>query len=257
MAECRELEPWLAPYVDGEISPEDADRVRAHLANCPGCRRSVAGERAARGALQACKERLVASAPPSLHKRCAACVCPVTPRLAGLVQGRFAQRRWMPLSFAASILLAVAAVFFIGLNGSVEALAAQLALDHVKCFQFAADHGEVDAKAAGAAWTRSYSWLLQVPKSEPVEQLELIGLRRCLSTQGLSAHIMYKWRGHPLSMYVLNSQPRSAEPVERSVSSLGQDAIIWTDAGRTYAVVSRGPRSDLERIAGYMRASTR
>jgi anti-sigma factor RsiW len=68
---------------------------------------------------------------------------------------------------------------------------------------------------------------------------------------------MYKWRGHPLSMYVLNSQPRSAEPVERSVSRLGQDAIIWTDAGRTYAVVSRGPRSDLERIAGYMRASIR
>ena len=36
-------------------------------------------------------------------------------------------------------LLAVAGVFFIGLNGSVEALAAQLALDHVKCFQFAPD----------------------------------------------------------------------------------------------------------------------
>jgi anti-sigma factor RsiW len=259
MAECRELEPWLAPYVDGEISPSDADRVRTHLASCPPCRRSVAGERAARGVLQARKGELVTVAPSRLRERCAACACEAPGLPAALVQPqrRFAQRRWVPLSFAASILLAVAAVFFIGLNGSVEALATQLALDHVKCFQFAPDHAELDAKSAGEAWSRTLPWLTKVPRSEPVEQLEFIGLRRCLSTQGLSAHIMYKWRGHPLSMYVLNSQPESGAPAGKLVSRMGQDAIIWTDAGRTYAVVSRAQQSDLEHIAQYMRASAR
>ena len=44
-------------------------------------------------------------------------------------------RRWAPLSLAATLVLAVAGVFVFGLNNRVEALAASLAVDHVKCFK--------------------------------------------------------------------------------------------------------------------------
>jgi hypothetical protein len=174
------------------------------------------------------------------------------------------RRPWIPLSFAATLLLAVAGVFFVSswvLNGTVEALATQLALDHVKCFQFAPAHAELDPGVAGEAWNRSYGWLINVPRSAPVEQLELLDVRRCLSTQGVSAHIMYRWRGKPLSVYVLNRVPTSDVRAERIVSRIGQQAIIWSQAGRTYAVITRGgghePRNDLEHIAQYVRASAR
>ena len=247
MAECSELEPLLAAYVDGEMEPDQVGRVQGHLATCPPCRHRIAGERAARDVLQARRHGLVASAPPRLRKRCAACVCGSPAWSAGVIPRRFVRRTWIPLSFAATILLAIAGVFTWGLNGSVEALATQLALDHVKCFQFAPAHAEIDPGVAGEAWNRTYGWLINVPRSEPVEQLA-------------SAHIMYRWRGKPLSLYVLNSVPKSDARAERLVSRLGQEAIIWSDAGRTYAVIARGgreQRNDLEHIAHYVRASAK
>ena len=257
MAECRDIEPLLAAYVDGEVAPDHRGLVQGHLATCPPCRHAVEGERVARDVLHARRNELVAAASPELRRRCAACVSSAPAPAAGWSAPRIARRTWVPLSFAATIVLAVAGVFFMGLNGSVEALAMQLALDHVKCFQFSPPHSEVDSGTAAEVWKKSYGWLISVPKSAPVEQLELLDVRRCMSTQGASAHIMYRWRGQPLSVYVLNSVPRSDIHVEQIVARVGQEAIIWSDAGRTYAVVGRGLPRDLEHIAHYLRASTR
>jgi anti-sigma factor RsiW len=257
MDSCRELEPLLAAYVDQEVSPDDSVRVQAHLTACSTCRRRVAGERAAREVLHARRRGLVASAPPQLRKRCAACACGPSRSSVRVAPRWFAERKWVPLSFAATAVLAIGAVFFTTLNGSAEALATQLALDHVKCFQFAPAHADVDPVVASTIWHRTYGWLVSVPKSAPVEQLELLDVRRCMSTQGASAHIMYKWRGKPLSVYVLNSTPAFDPRPERLVSRLGQEAVIWSDAGRTYAVVGRGPPGDLEHIAHYLRAAAR
>lgn len=35
---CDEASPWLPLYADGELAPDDASRVEAHLAACPDCR---------------------------------------------------------------------------------------------------------------------------------------------------------------------------------------------------------------------------
>jgi anti-sigma factor RsiW len=257
MADCNELEPLLAAYVDGEVGSDEAARIREHLEACATCRRAVAGGQAAREILHARRGALVAAAPPQLRKRCAACACGPSTRVAKAPPRWISPRRWVPLSFAATIVLAVGAVFFTTLNGSVEALATQLALDHVKCFQFAPAHAEVDPAVASTIWNRTYGWLISVPTSAPAEQLELLDVRRCMSTQGASAHIMYRWHGKPLSVYVLNSTPGFDPRADRLVSRLGQQAVIWSDAGRTYAVVGRGPPNDLEHIARYMRASAR
>lgn len=257
MGSCEELEPLLAAYVDGEGTAAQRDTVEGHLARCASCRCAVEHEQTARAALTSCRTRLAAHASPGLRERCQACAC--SPR----GWWRFsrapgaATRRWLPLSFAATMLVAVVVVFLVGINGGDQALAAQLAIDHVKCFQFAPEHADVDPISAAARWKAAYGWLLAVPHSAPQEQLELLGVRRCISTQGSSAHIMYKWHGQPLSVYVLNSVSKSDVHVERLVSSMGEQAVIWADAGRTYAVVGRPGPEDLTHIAHYLRESAR
>ena len=257
MRSCQELEPLFAAYVDGEGSADQREAVQSHLERCSACRRAVEDERAVRAAFSSCRTRLAAHASPRLRARCAACACapPAWWRLAGA--RRAATHRWIPLSFAATMLLAVVVVFLFGINGGDRALAAQLAIDHVKCFQFAPDHADADPIRVVDRWKAAYGWLLTVPRSAPQEQLELLDVRRCMSTQGSSAHIMYRWHGQPLSVYVLNSVPKSDVHVERLVSSLGEQTVMWSEAGRTYAVVGRARPEDLTHIAHYLRESAR
>lgn len=261
MRRCEELEPLFAPYVDGEGSADQRQAVQDHLERCPTCRHAVQAERVARAALTSCRTRLSAHASPRLRERCAACASSPSGwwRLAGA--RRAATQRWIPLSFAATMLLAVVVVFLIGINGGDRALAAQLAIDHVKCFKFAPDHADADAGAdpvrAAERWKEVYGWLIAVPRNAPEEELQLLDVRRCISTQGLSAHMLYKWHGQPLSVYVLNSVPKSDVHVERLVSSLGEQTVMWTEAGRTYAVVGKARPEDLTHIAHYLRQTAR
>jgi hypothetical protein len=164
------------------------------------------------------------------------------------------QCRDQPQRLAATLVLTIAAVFLYGLNNRVEALAAQLAVDHVKCFQFVPDHSTVDPGAAGLAWARTQGWALRVPSSAPDRQLVLLDVRRCWSTDGITAHMLYRWRGEPLSVYVLNGVPARSFEV-RTVDKLGQEEIMWSRGGRTYAIVARGRRADLQQVVAYVQQS--
>lgn len=254
---CQELESLFASYVDNEAAPPERASVDAHLRACPPCRDRVAGERAARDVLRARRAGLRPCASNALRTRCAA------HRLASAARGGVLTRRaWVPLSLAAAVLLAVGgALFFAG--NSVEVLAAQLAVDHMKCFQFVPDRSAViDPLAEGRKWEAGFGWPLKVPASAASEQLELLGVRRCLSSEGRIAHLMYRWRGQPLSVFVLNSRvkgardarPESADPaLDESLKTMGEQAVIWSRGDRTYAVVARGPVPDLQQIARYVR----
>jgi anti-sigma factor RsiW len=251
MAECRELEPLFAAYVDGEAGQVDSATLEAHFRNCPACRDRVACERVVRNAVAAERHRLRACASAELRQKCVAC----RPASRGAASV-FARKTWVPLSMVATLVLAVAGVFVYGLKGGTEALAAQLAVDHVKCFEFAAPPTIIpDAKTLGREWAESRGWTVKVPESEANEQLELLGIRRCISTEGLTAHLMYKWRGQPLSVYILNSGHPRVGPVPRLVERLGQKEIIWSKGGRTYAVVARGSPSEIEHVALYVQRS--
>ncbi len=151
---------------------------------------------------------------------------------------------------AATLALAVAGVFLYGLRDNAGALAAQLAVDHVKCFEFA-PHPDVvpDARTVAREWAAARGWSLKVPEATPTQELELLGARRCLSTLGATAHLMYKWHGHPLSVYVLNTHAANVGSDPKIIERLGQEAIIWSKGDRTYAVVAKGRPSDIEQIA--------
>ncbi len=256
-AKCREVESLFTAYVDGEAGPQERADVEAHLTKCPPCRDNVAGERTARDVLKARAAGLREAAPPPLRARCAACASGDVPRHAGAVTSILRRRPWVPLSLAATLVLAVGWVFLFGLNNRVEALAAQLALDHVKCFKFPPSHAPRDAASVSREWSAAQGWPISVPSSLASEHLELLGVRRCLSTEGRIAHIMYRWHGDPLSVYVLNRSVKGVAETrpatEEIVPKLGEEAVIWSSAGRTYAVVGHGRASDLQHVAAYVR----
>ena len=126
-------------------------------------------------------------------------------------------------------MLAVAGVFIYGLKDGTEALAAQLAVDHVKCFEFRRPRPSFPTPSSlGREWAEPRGWTVKVPESEPVEQLELLGIRRCISTEGAIAHLMYKWRGQPLSVYMLKQRSTRASSRHRDgrASRSGRDHLV-------------------------------
>jgi anti-sigma factor RsiW len=257
MSKCQDLDPLFAPYADGDVAPADRASVEAHLERCPPCRERVAEQRTVRAALTACRPALRPCASEHLRARCAGHA-----RRAAV--GRFpfaltgAARRWVPLSLAATLLLAVAGAFVFGLNDKVEALAAQLTLDHVTCFQFAPERlSHADASTASRDWTAAQGWPIQVPASSAHEGLELLGIRRCSMSSGRVAHVMYKWRGAPLSVFVLPRTLRRMRDQQEIVEKFGHEAIMWTDADRTYVVLARGRPAELAPLVGYVRANAR
>jgi hypothetical protein len=163
----------------------------------------------------------------------------------------------VPLSLAATLVLAVAGAFMLGLNNQVEALAAQLTLDHLMCFQFAPERAaHADPVDAGRAWAASHGWPLQIPASSPGAQLELLGVRRCVMSGKQAAHVLYKWRGDPLSVFVVPQRLRASQANEM-VEKFGHEAVIWSAGGRTYVVLARGRPSELEPVVGYVKANAR
>ena len=174
-------------------------------------------------------------------------------RQSAVFSRKSAIRRWVPLSLAATLVLAVAGVFLFGVNDRVEALAASLAVDHVKCFKVEGADREPSAVVAQRQWEQNQGWSIVVPDTLPAEQLKLVDVRRCFTTDGRSAHMMYTWRGAPLSLYVL---PENVGR-DRVVDKMGHEAIIWCANSRTYAVVAEGHPQDITRIVEYMKAHAR
>lgn len=256
---CGELDDRLAPYVDGEAAPDARRGVDAHLAACPECRRQADRESAARTIVREHRTSLSATAPDALRARCAAVASSQSPvagsqlPVSSSQRSRSVLRRWAPLSLAATLLLAVGGVFVFGLNNRVEALASSLVIDHVKCFAMTGNAAAADPAKSAERWQQDQGWPIAVPPTAPAEQLRLVNVRRCFTTDGRAAHLLYTWRGAPLSVYVLQENAGR----DCVVSKMGHEAAIWCANGRTYAVVADGHPDDLSHIVDYLKPRVR
>lgn len=264
MNECREVAPLFTPYVDGEASVPERARVEAHVGACGVCRDQVQAQRAAREALRTRRERVRACASADLKARCrahalvtvpvraAAVPAPSVGRRAPAYRRPLAYRNWMPLTAAATLFLAVAAVFGLGLTDKANALAFQSTLDHVKCARFHMPATEGDPVASAEAWHARFGWPIKVPASLTEPPLQLRGVRRCGVLDGRVAHIMYDWQGEPLSVFVLPRAVVDESPEE--VHRLGRDGEVWSRGDRTYILISDRPRGPaLDKVVAYVR----
>jgi hypothetical protein len=214
----------------------------------------VSAEQAVRALLLARRTVLAAAeVPPGLRAR-------VTSPARGTTLPPSAARSWrdrvMPLTLAASLVLVVAAAFVYEATArSTQLLAAELTADHLKCFRVINNvmgtHHEPQAVESSMA--SGFNWQMHLPEHAEEIGLELVGARPCLYGEGILAHIMYRHNGHPVSIFML---PRSAR-AEELVEVMGHQAAIWSVGNRTFVLVAREPRADVERMTSFVHGALR
>jgi anti-sigma factor RsiW len=133
-------------------------------------------------------------------------------------------------------------------------MAAELTADHVKCVTMNRLLGSRQSpEAVEQAMLSEFGWRIRMPEQLRRDGLELVGSRPCLYGEGRMAHLMYRYEGRPVSIFML---PDAARPREL-IDVLGHEAAIWSVDRRTFVLIAREPRADVERMASLVRASLR
>lgn len=259
MNNCSSIDPLVTPYVDGELPAGDRDLVDSHLRACPPCHARAAVERAVRDLVHARKSELASDcAPTGLRTRCAGLAGRKTRAISTRdVAQVFRPAQWRaslaPLALAASLVALVGGAFlYQATQHSARVLAAELAADHVKCFALNAVLGTRHAReAVESSMLSSFGWRMRVPDDLDRAGFELVGARPCLYPEGKIAHIMYRYQGRPVSIFMLPSRSRRDELVE----ALGHEAAIWSAGDRTFVLIARESREAVERMTRFARAA--
>ncbi|HXG89671.1 MAG TPA: zf-HC2 domain-containing protein [Vicinamibacterales bacterium] len=248
MSDCRRIESLLTPYVDGEASPADVAMVDAHISQCPVCQDRVVSERVGRMLVRARAAHLAIAAPPGLRTRIVATLEP-TPKRALRWRGRLSA-----LAAAAAVVVLLVTAFEFVVPQSNVLFAAQLALDHVRCFVI--ELGSIDSanpQELQRAYSERYGWRVTVPPSSAEAGITLVSARRCPFWLGDHAHLLYRTGEHDVSLYITQGSERAPE----DVAVLGHVERLWNARGDSYALIARGlPAGELERISDYFARAT-
>jgi anti-sigma factor RsiW len=281
--DCKDLESLVTPYVDGEVTPQQCAAIEAHLSECPDCRKCAEAESGARAVVRRCRDSLRAPAPASLHAKCRKLAAEHAgpdhheqhhgqeqvaasqglPSHAGppfassglpspgvIVAPRSDWRWWAPVSMAATLMLAIAGVLVFGLvSGRGTALAAQLAEDHLRCLRAVSRRAPADSVQMSERWQKNRGWFVKVPASSPGDDMEFIALRRCFhgDRQEL-AHALYRHRGRIVSLFIF---PDDDSRRHANLEIMGQRELIWSQGGRSYAIVADGAAADVYALKAF------
>jgi len=272
MPNCHHIDPLVTPYIDGELPLADREIVAEHVRVCAPCHSRVVAEQTVRALIHARKTAFTAiNAPAPLRERCSE-LARLTPRASGAADrsrgvagARSAARRFSgaalwrprlaPFALAASLVLVVGGAFVYQITDkSARVMAAELTADHVKCLALnrMLDTHEAPATVEASMFS-SFGWLLHLPEEPARAGLELVGARPCLYAEGKIAHIMYRHEGRPVSVFMLPNATRSRELVE----VLGHQAAIWCVGNRTFVLIAREPKREVEQMAAFVQASLR
>ena len=236
MPSCKEIDSLVTPYVDGETTAAERAMVDAHLSVCPPCRQRAEAEANARQMLRArgCRP----CAPEQLRNRCRKATTPL-----GRLTCTYSPAS---LSMFAAVVIMTGGVSVYGLTRlSPTVLAAQLTLDHLKCFAVHESSVPVDAQITEDQFARDYGWRLHVPTAPAADGLQLVGVRRCFCGEGPAVHVMYRLAGEPISLYVL---PHVTRP-SATADVFGRDALIWSDRDTTFVLLGKETPSVMRQLA--------
>lgn len=242
MSDCQSIDLLVTPFIDGELPAQDRERVERHLRVCAPCHSRVDAERTVRTLMKGRQSLFKGqSAPVALRVKCAG-------HCGMAAAGHALKSRWrrvMPLAAAAVIVLGAGGVLlYQATSRSARVMAAELAADHVTCFAIHASRIEQSADAVEAAMMATFGWTVDLPEGGD-DELELIGSRPCLYGGGRIAHIMYRHRGEPMSLFMLPKASYDREMFE----TLGHECAIWSSGDRTFVLVSREAPAEVARLA--------
>ena len=266
---CQFIDPLVTPFVDGELTDSDRQTVEEHLRTCAPCHSRVRAEQTVHTLIRARACALKPAAPPALRARCAELAAHLDgpharrsaphsasdqpPPAGGIASRRPWSAAIAPFALAATLFLVVGGAFvYQATTRSVRVLAAELTADHLKCFAVNSALGTHQVPATvESSMASGFNWRMQLPENPAREGLELIGARPCLSGEGKVAHIMYRHQGRPVSLFMLPNTSRA----EQLVRVFGHEAAIWCVGNRTFVLVARESRPEVERMASFVRAS--
>jgi anti-sigma factor RsiW len=270
MSKCTSIDPLVTPYVDGELPAAERMLVDEHLHRCPPCHLRVAAESAVRELMRARKGDLTAErAPANLHAHCTelahrsgdASAARLRPKVPPSSSPRGIRAWWgapwhlrvVPLALTASLVLLVGGAFlYLATQYSAHVLAAELCADHLTCFAANNVLQTHDAPAVvESSMLSSFGWHLQLPEQFDASGLKLVGARRCLYGEGKVAHLMYRDRGRPVSIYML---PKTVRP-EEFLEILGHVVAIWSSGDRTFVLITRGSRDEVAQMASLVKGA--
>jgi hypothetical protein len=219
VSDCRRTVDRLAPYVDRVLPASERADVEQHLARCQPCRGAARAEEGARAVLREKAPDLQDQPlPPGLRGRCEA--------LASEHLKRTPARTWrlIPVSITAVLTIFIATVVFsLATQQSNTLLAAQLTVDHSKCFGLFAD---ADSPVADAGHLEDM----------------------LLDDYGWKVRVMYRVNGQDVSLFMLDGVTRR----DADVISLGHRSRIWSRGGTTYVLVAPTAAGELGDAARYL-----
>jgi anti-sigma factor RsiW len=249
MKNCAEIDRLMTPYVDDEVDTRTRRAVQAHLVDCPPCRERADAERTARRIVRSHTSTLTRPAPAALRAKCV-CAVPSSGTPAPRPRLGLRVRRWVPLSMAATLLLAVAGVFMMGQQERLEAaFVAQLAIDHQKCFtELGTGHPPLNSVQA-AARLATLGIEVSVPTADD-EWIALVDVRSCDYDGGPMAHLLYEVDGQSFSLFVV---PK-ARHGEGTFEVLGQQEHLWLSAGEACVLVGPQDAVAMDEVIAYVRA---
>jgi anti-sigma factor RsiW len=245
MESCRDIGPLVTRVADNEASAADRERVQAHLGGCAPCRRQLQAERESRRLVGEWAQVLVGHAPLGLRARCAATRAEAAPPVRRPMP--LLSRLSWPMALAATLVMAVAGSALYGLvvNPS-KAVAAQLALDHLKCFTLFEEPAGVAPEQVRAALKARLGIDIALPAGEAAKGLTLVGGRRCLYLDGSVAHLLYRKDSVRVSLFVL---PTGAKLSQTELDVLGHSAVAFAKGGRTWVALARASHAEMNAIA--------
>ena len=233
MTDCLEMQLLVQADLDGELDPEGAARVAAHLAGCPACARLQPDLQGVSTALR--RDWPQHAAPAGLR----AAVTPKPVRVFGL---RPTKGGWVAgLALAASLALAV-------LPPASDGVGMELVSGHIRALQ---PGHLIDVVSTDRHMVKPW-FEGRVDFAPPVHDFAAEGFRlsggRLDSIGGRTvAVLVYHHDRHPVDLYVWPGRRTAATMAEER---LGYVVVGWAADGLEYRAVSDIPQSDLRRLAG-------
>ena len=240
---CREAEPLLHPYLDGELDLGASLRVEEHLAECEVCSRQYAAFQELRREIAGAELRFAPRR--GLERRV------LSARRRAVADFQPGWRYSGMAAVAASLLLAV--LFFGPRFGGREDAADREVLDsHIRSLMAAhlVDVPSSDHHTVKPWFQGKLSFSPDVPDLSS-HGFVLSGGRLDVFRRAPVAALVYKRRDHVINVFVVPANAADAPP--RATTLQGYNLVRWTKAGMMYWAVSDLNAAELGALVDLMR----
>jgi anti-sigma factor RsiW len=236
---CRDSEPLLNPYLDGELPLTEVLGVERHLAECPVCRTQYE-------ALEKLRMEIAAAGldyvPPAHLEAALEKARPRAPKARGF--------RWLGAGAAAAAVLVLALA--IPRAGNPPDSAVQEVLDgHLRSLLAAhlVDVPSSDRHTVKPWFQGKIGFSPDVPDLSQ-DGFALVGGRLDVIQQHRAVALVYKRRDHVINLFIAEGQTASAD---RTAEEQGYHLISWVEGGLAYWAISDLNMGELTEFSALIR----